>query len=116
MTSAFKKMICRFMAIALMAAPFHAVQAGMIDADLVNSAATVQADRALVMNYLTRAQTASEFQALGMDAQQAIERVSAMTDAEVGTLAGQINTAPVGGELVALVLVVFVIWYFAFRR
>lgn len=115
MTSTFKKMICRFMAIALMAAPFHAAQAGMIDADQVNSAATVQADRALVMNYLTRAQTVTEFQAMGMDAQQAVERVGAMTDAEVTTLAGEINTAPAGG-LVTLILVVFVIWYFAFRR
>jgi hypothetical protein len=40
-----------------------------------------------------------------------------MTDAEVGTLAGQINAVPVGGDgIVALVLVVFFIWYFAFRR
>lgn len=115
MTSMFKKMICRFMAIALMVAPFQAAQAGMIDADLVNPASTVQADRAVVMNFLTRAQTVSEFQAMGMDAQQAVERVSAMTDAEVGTLAGEINTAPAGG-LVTLILVVFVIWYFAFRR
>ena len=115
MTSMFKKMICRFMAIALMVAPFQMAQAGMIDSNVVNTAATVQADRALVMNYLTRAQTVTEFQAMGMDAQQAVERVGAMTDAEVTTLAGEINTAPAGG-LVTLVLVVFIIWYFAFRR
>lgn len=114
MTSMFKKMICRFMAIALMMASFQTAQAGMIGSDLVNSAAPVQADRVLVINYLTRAQTVSEFQALGMDAQQAVERVGAMTDAEVGTLAGQINTAPAGG-LLGLLLVVFVVWYFAFR-
>jgi hypothetical protein len=114
MTSVFKKMICRFMAIVIMVAPFQTVQAGMIGTDAVNAAATVQADRAVVVNYLTRAQTVSEFQSLGMDPQQAVERVGAMTDAEVGALAGKINTAPAGG-LVTLILVVFLIWYFAFR-
>ena len=114
MTSTFKKMICRFMAMFLMAASFQTAQAGMIGTDRVNSAAPVQADRVLVINYLTRAQTVSEFQALGMDAQQAVDRVGAMTDAEVGTLAGQINEAPAGG-LWGVLLLVFVVWYFAFR-
>lgn len=117
MNSAFKKMICRFLAIALMALPFQTTQASMIGTEQVNTAATVQADRNLVSSYLSRAQTVSEFQAVGLDTQTALDRVAAMTDAEVGTLAGQINAVPAGGDgLVALVLVVFFIWYFAFRR
>jgi hypothetical protein len=83
----------------------------------VNTAATVQVDRNLVSSYLSRAQTVSEFQAVGLDTQTALDRVAAMTDDEVSTLAGQINAVPAGGDgLVALVLVVFFIWYFAFRR
>ena len=117
MNSAFKKMICRFLAIALIALPFQTAQAGMIGTEQVNTAATVQADRNLVSSYLSRAQTVSEFQAVGLDTQTAIDRVAAMTDDEVSTLAGQINAVPAGGDgLVALVLVVFFIWYFAFRR
>ena len=117
MNSAFKKMICRFLAIALVALPFQTAQAGMIGTDQVNTAATVQVDRNLVSSYLSRVQTVSEFQAVGLDTQTAIDRVAAMTDAEVSTLAGQINAVPAGGDgLVALVLVVFFIWYFAFRR
>ena len=114
MTSTFKKMICRFMAVVLMVASFQTAQAGMIGTDLVNSAAPVQADRSLVINYLTRADTVSEFQSLGMDPKQAVERVGAMTDAEVGTLAGHINEAPAGGVL-GLILVIFVVWYLVFR-
>jgi hypothetical protein len=117
MNSAFKKMICRFLAIALVALPFQTAQAGMIGTDQVNTAATVQVDRNLVSSYLSRAQTVSEFQAVGLDTQTALDRVAAMTDDEVSTLAGQINAVPAGGDgLVALVLVVFFIWYFAFRR
>jgi hypothetical protein len=117
MNSAFKKMICRFLAIALVALPFQTAQACMIGTDQVNTAATVQVDRNLVSSYLSRAQTVSEFQAVGLDTQTALDRVAAMTDDEVSTLAGQINAVPAGGDgLVALVLVVFFIWYFAFRR
>ena len=117
MNSSFKKMICRFLAIALITLPFQTGQAKMIGTDQVATAATVQADRNLVSSYLSRAQTVSEFQAVGLDTQTALDRVAAMTDDEVSTLAGQINAVPAGGDgLVALVLVVFFIWYFAFRR
>lgn len=117
MNSAFKKMMCRFLAVALITLPFQTGQASMISTDQVSAAATVQANRSLVLNHLNRAQTVNEFQALGLDAQQAGDRVAAMTDEEVGNLAGQINAVPAGGDgLVALILVVFFIWYFAFRR
>ncbi|MDZ4251158.1 MAG: PA2779 family protein [Sulfuritalea sp.] len=117
MNTAFKKMMCRFLAVALITLPFQTGQASMIGTDQVSAAATVQANRSLVLNHLNRAQTVSEFQALGLDAQQARDRVAAMTDAEVGKLAGQINAVPAGGDgLIAVILVVFFIWYFAFRR
>ncbi|MDP1612422.1 MAG: PA2779 family protein [Sulfuritalea sp.] len=117
MNSTFKKLLCRFLAVALITLPFQTGQAAMIGTDQVTSAASVQADRTLVSSYLSRAQTVSEFQALGIDAKDARDRVAAMTDAEIGALAGQINALPVGGDgLVALVLVVFIIWYFAFRK
>jgi len=117
MKSALKNLLCRFMAITLMMLPFQTGQASMIGADQADSAAAVQVDRSTIVNYLSRAQTVSELQAVGLDAQTAIERVAAMTDDEVGTLAGQINAAPAGGDgLIAVILVVFFIWYFAFRR
>lgn len=117
MKSALTTMLCRFLAIALMMLPFQTGQASMIGTDQMNSAATVQADRNVVLNYLNRSQTVNELQALGLDPQAAKDRVAAMTDDEVGTLAGKINTLPAGGDgLVLLVLVVFFIWYFAFRR
>ena len=59
----------------------------------------------------------NELQNLGLDAQTAKDRVDAMTNDEVSTLAGKIVAAPAGGDgLVLLILVVFFIWYFAFRR
>ena len=117
MKTALKNMICHFLAIAIMMMPFQSGQAAMIGTDQVNSAATVQAERNVVLNYLSRAQTVNELQNLGLDAQTAKDRVNAMTNDEVSSLAGKIATAPAGGDgLVVLILVVFFIWYFAFRR
>lgn len=116
MNSTFKKLLCRFLAVALITLPFQTGQASMIGTDQVNAAVTVQADRNFVTTYLARAQTVSEFQALGLSAQDANDRVASMTDAEVSALADQIEAAPAGASLVVLLLVVFGIWYFAFRR
>lgn len=117
MNNAFKKMICRFLAIALIALPFQTGQAAMIGTEQANAEVNVQTDRSLVTTYLSRSQTINEFQALGLDVQDARDRVAAMTDAEVASLAGQMNAVPAGGDgLVVLVLVVFILWYFAFRK
>ena len=116
MTSILKRMICQFLMLAVALVPFQS-QAGMIGTDQLVSSTAAQADRTTVTNFLNRGETVSQLQSLGLDAQTATERVAAMTDAEVSTLAGKVNALPVGSDgLVALVLIVFFIWYFAFRR
>ena len=121
MNATLKSLICRFLAVTLIMLPFQTGQASMIGTDQVLAAAAAQieanAERTTVLNFLSRSQTVSEFQALGLDPEEARQRVAAMTDAEVSTLAGRINAVPAGADgLVLLVLVVFFIWYFAFRK
>jgi hypothetical protein len=114
-----KNLICRVLVIATMMLPFQYGQAGMIGTDQASTIASAQAERAAVTSLLNRADTVSELQSLGLDASVASARVAAMTDAEVHTLAGRINALPAGadgGGLALLVLVIFFIWYFAFRR
>lgn len=112
-------MICRFLAAAMILIPFQTGQASMIGTDQAVAAATATADRSTVLNYLSRSQTESQLQSLGLDPQTAKDRVAAMTDSEVGKLAGQIHAAPAGGDaagLLVLILVVFLVWHVAFRR
>ena len=118
MKSATTNLICRLLVVALMMLPFQQGQAGMIGTDQMVSAATAQADRNTVLNLLGRSKIASELQSLGVDPQAARDRVAAMTDQEVHALAGKVNAVPAGADagLVLLVLVIFIIWYFAFRR
>ena len=119
MNFALKKLICHSLAAALVIAPFQSVQAGMLGTDQVVSAAASQMDRSVVVGYLNRAQTVNELRALGLNPEDAAQRVAAMTDAEVSTLAGQVNALPAGadgGTTILVLAIAFGIWYFAFRR
>jgi glycerol kinase len=90
--------------------------AGIIGTDQAAAAAAVQADRAVVMGALSRSDVTSQMQAQGLDPSVARERVAAMTDEEVHSLAGSINSAPAGASsgwaiAIVLVLVIWFIWY-----
>lgn len=106
--------LCRLL-MALMAwMPFHAAQAGMIATEqFVGS--TSQADRAAVLAVINRADVAGQLQSLGLDPSTAKDRVAAMTDQEVRTLAGNLNALPAGassgGAILLLVLIGVLIWW-----
>ena len=120
MNSSLKRIVCSFLVIAMAMLPFQSGQAGMIGSDAVIASAASQADRNTVVNFLNRTDTAAQLVSLGVDANSAKSRVASMTDAEVSQLAGKINSLPVGasglGTLVVLGLIIWAVWYFAFRR
>lgn len=117
MKPALTQILCRFLALALMMLPYQSGQAGMIGTDLAASAAGVQPDRNTISSFLSRTQTVNQLQLLGLDPQAAQDRVAAMTDAEVSSLAGKISALPAGGEgLVLVLLVLLVILLVVYRR
>jgi hypothetical protein len=115
-----KKITCRALVVSLLALSFQTANAGMIGADQVQAAGGAQSDRAMVVNVLNRAETTAQLQAQGIDPTMARERVAAMTDQEVHALAQDMQTAPAGGlsgaGWVGVILVIGLIWYFAYRR
>ena len=119
MTSTMKKMTCRALVVSLLALSFQTAKAGMIGADQA-AAQAAQSDRAAVMSVLNRAETIAQLQANGVDPQAARDRVNAMTDQEVHALAQDMQTAPAGAMSgwgwAAVVLVVALVWYYAYRR
>jgi len=118
MQSIFKKLLCQILVIASIMMPFQTAQAGMIGAEQATSSTSAQAGRSDINNFLNRAETINQLQSMGIDPKAAKARVASMTNSEVNTLAGKINTLPAGADsgLVLLILVVFFIWYFAFNR
>lgn len=90
--------------------PVGQVHAALIGTDAVMSTAQAGQNRAHVSGFLQRQDVRNLLQERGLDANAALQRVNAMTDAEVQTLAERIDTLPAGGsDLLGVVFTVFVI-------
>jgi hypothetical protein len=109
----FMKIVSRVMVISLLLLPFQSIHAGMVSTDQVSASA----DRAMVLNMVSRADVASQLQAMGVDTSNAQARVAAMTDSEVQSLANQIDSLPAGAKSnngwvwAAVVIIAVLIWY-----
>ena len=112
-------MLCRLLMVFMVWSPMQFAQAGMIGTDQLVSAAS-QADRNTVLEFLARADVTIQMQALGVDAATVKDRVAAMTDQEIQTIAGKIHSMPAGGDTLGVVLLLLVIgavvWWVWFRR
>ncbi|MFN2644977.1 MAG: PA2779 family protein [Burkholderiales bacterium] len=110
------KTICRLLVAMMIWTPYQIATAGMIGTDQVVTS-SAQADRAAVLNFVNRSDVANKLQALGIDPTNAKDRVGAMTDEEVQSLAGRINSLPVGadtswGAVLLVILIVAAVWWF----
>jgi hypothetical protein len=70
-----------------------------------------------VLNLIQRADVARQLQSFGVDVSTAQDRVAALTDAEVQSLAGKLHAVPAGGDgLVVLLLVGVILWLVFWRK
>lgn len=118
MQSVTMKMLCRFLILAMMSLSFQTAGAGIIGTGQAAALADVQTDRALVLAALDRSDISKQMQAMGVDPADALARVAAMSDHEVRTLAGAIDTAPAGADATFLALVTagVLVWYVFYRK
>jgi len=112
-----KRLICRMLVLLMIWTPYQVAQAGMIGTDQVVQSSTAM-ERSTVLNFVSRADVAGQLAAMGLDVSTAKDRVAAMTDDEVRSLAGKINAMPAGADasgLLILILIIAVIWW-AWKR
>ena len=106
------RLVCRMLVVCIAVLPFQA-QAGLIGTDAALAAAPAQAPRDQLQSLVGRADVAAQLQAFGIPAQAAIERVHALSEAEVAGLAGRIDALPAGAIAGVLpVIVVIVLLYY----
>jgi hypothetical protein len=119
MKSVWARTLCRLLMVLMVWSPMQLANAGMIGTDQVASVAS-QAERNTVLQFLGRADVTSELQSLGVDPAAVKDRVAAMTDQEVRSLAGKIQSMPAGadssGTILLLVVIGFAVWWIWFRR
>jgi len=115
MNSALTRTLCRLLIVLMAWTPFHVVQAGVISTD--QAIVSAQSDRAAVLNLIQRSDVAGQLQSLGVDLATAKDRVAALTDDEVRSLAGKLHAVPAGGDgLVVLILVGVILWLVFWRK
>lgn len=116
MDTAWARTLCRLLVALMIWTPYQIATAGMIGTDKV-ATSTTQADRATVLNFMTRGDVQKQLQAMGVDPATAQSRVAAMSDQEVSSLAGRINSMPAGamsdGAAILLIIVIAAaVWWF----
>ena len=118
MKNIFARYICRMLIVCMAAFPFS-TYAGMVGTDQVVAAAQSQGARDKVRDFVGRSEMSSQLQTLGVSPSAAQARVGAMTDAEVASVVGQIDSLPAGGmsgwAIVGVLLVIGLIWYYAVK-
>lgn len=106
--------ICRLLIASIMLVSFQSAQAGIIGT--TPALAGAEAERNAVLSVAGRAEVADQLQAMGLDRQAAQERVAALSDEEVHTLASKLETLPAGANsngwtIAAVILVAALIYY-----
>lgn len=108
-----KRFLSAFLATAvLFTGCIQAVQAAMISTEQVAQSAITSKgdqDRANIVNMLSRDEVQAELVARGIDPTEAKSRVAALTDEEASSLSSQLDKAPAGGIIGAILLVFFVL-------
>jgi hypothetical protein len=110
MKIALKRMTSQALIISILTlgSPLPYANAAMIGTAQV-ATENAQADRERVLAFFAREELQQQFHALGVDAQAATERVAAMSDAEIARLAGKLDQAPAGGDIVGAFVTVFIV-------
>jgi hypothetical protein len=84
-------------------------QASIVSTDEFVSSGAAPSSRERVSSFLVRDDVRQALQNQGVSPQAAAERVQAMSDAEVEQLAGRIDQAPAGGDVLGVLFTVFIV-------
>ncbi len=84
-------------------------QASIIATDEITSVAGAASSRDKVSAFLARDDVRQAMLGQGVSPQAALERVNAMSDVEVAQLAGRVDQAPAGGEILGILFTIFIV-------
>ena len=93
-------------------APVHLAVAAMIETETVIQSEQQIASRERLAALLDREDVQAGLRAHGIDPREAQARVSALTDAEVEMIVGQLDQLPAGGDALVAILVIAVLVFF----
>src|SRR5262245_8266898 len=110
MLKKFKQLFVYFILTSMTFAGFtQSVQATMIGTEQAVGVQSAQENREKVAAALERPDVVAQLEKMGVDKAEAQARVAALSDAEVATLAGRVDSMPAGGDILGVLVFVFVL-------
>lgn len=108
--NAFKRLVSSFLIISTLALGMPGMaQAGIVSTSEVISNEVSLSNRDRVNTFLNRSDVQNALQEQGISGDAALNRVAGMSDTEVAQLAGRIDKAPAGGEILGIIFTVFIV-------
>ncbi len=110
------KLISQLLIVSMILLPFS-TQAGMIGTDQAVASAQDLSNVDKVRDFISRADVAKQFEALGLSTANAQDRVNAMTQEEINRIAGKIDSMPAGAGssgwwwAAGVIVIGLIIWY-----
>jgi hypothetical protein len=89
--------------------PMQSAFAGMVETDQAISNELAGQDRARISAFIDREDVLAQLQTQGVTATEAKARVNALTDDEAHKIAGKLDQLPAGGDILGVLLTVFII-------
>lgn len=92
--------------------PIVPAMAGVIGNEQVMERQSVADSRSTVEAFMSRDDVRAQFKGLGVDPDEANQRVAALSDAEVAELAGRIQNSPAGqgvGTIIGAAVLIFIV-------
>lgn len=88
--------------------PIQTAQAGMVSTEQV-AAQSSSEQRARIVSFLEREEIRNSLTSHGVNPAEATARVTALTDAEVASLNQKLDELPAGGEILGILLTIFIV-------
>lgn len=106
----FKRLIASFLIVCLtsISLPMQAT-AAIVSTQEAATGAGAAAERERVLGFLSRDDVRKSLEEQGVSPQAAIDRVGILSDEEVQQLAGRIDQAPAGGDVLGILFTIFVV-------
>jgi hypothetical protein len=110
MNNSFKRLCVALVSLSIVSLGLPVVaEAGIISTGAAIASSQRDADLATVRAGLARAEIRERMVAMGVQPAQVEGRLAALTDAELNTLAQRIDQAPAGGDILAVIGLVFLV-------
>ena len=106
----FRRVLASLLAIALFSLQAAPLQAAMMGTGELLQLEQGLVDRQQLNSLMARDDVREQLTRMGVDADQASERVAAMSDEEVRQLNGHLEELPAGGSILGAVLLIFVVF------